>query len=156
MRERWLEYRFDGAFSLGGNGGSAIPIRGIADRVDLLDGNRLRVIDYKSGAAPQPKRALQAPIYALCAQERLGERDGRQWSIDEASYVAFGGKRPLVRVIKPEAGDADAVLASARTRVIEIVDAIGRGEFPARPYELRICSYCAYPSVCRKDYVGDE
>jgi RecB family exonuclease len=156
VRERWLEYRFDGAFSLGGNGGSAIPIRGIADRVDLLDGNRLRVIDYKSGAAPQPKRALQAPIYALCAQERLGERDGRQWSIDEASYVAFGGKRPLVRVIKPEAGDADAVLASARTRVIEIVDAIGRGEFPARPYELRICSYCAYPSVCRKDYVGDE
>jgi hypothetical protein len=25
-----------------------------------------------------------------------------------------------------------------------------------RPYETRICSYCAYPSVCRKDYVGDE
>ena len=154
--ERWLEHRFDGAFSLGAGGGSSIPIRGVADRVDLLDGNRLRVIDYKSGSAPQPKRALQAPVYALCAQERLTERDGRPWSIDEASYVAFGGKRPLVRIIRPEGGDAAAVLASARTRVTEIVDAIERGEFPARPYELRICSYCAYPSVCRKDYVGDE
>ncbi len=156
VRERWLEYRFDGAFSLGANGGSAIPIKGVADRVDLLDGNRLRVIDYKSGAAPQPKRALQAPIYALCAQERLAERDGQAWTIDEASYVAFGGKRPLVRVVKPETADAAAVLAAARTRVVEIVDAIERGEFPARPYELRICSYCAYSSVCRKDYVGDE
>ncbi len=156
VRERWLEYRFDGAFSLGASGGSAIPIKGVADRVDLLDGNRLRVIDYKSGAAPQPKRALQAPIYALCAQERLAERDGRAWTIDEASYVAFAGKRPLVRVVKPEAADAAAVLAAARTRVVEIVDAIARGEFPARPYELRICSYCAYSSVCRKDYVGDE
>jgi putative RecB family exonuclease len=155
VRERWLEHRFDGLFSLG-HDGSSIPIRGVADRVDLLDGNRLRVIDYKSGSAPQPKRALQAPIYALCAQERLTGRDGRPWTIDEASYVAFGGKRPLVRVIRPESGDAAAVLASARTRVAEIVDAIERGEFPARPYELRICSYCAYPSVCRKDYVGDE
>ena len=96
------------------------------------------------------------PIYALCAQERLAERDGQAWTIDEASYVAFGGKRPLVRVVKPETADAAAVLAAARTRVVEIVDAIERGEFPARPYELRICSYCAYSSVCRKDYVGDE
>ena len=30
------------------------------------------------------------------------------------------------------------------------------GEFPPRPHEERICSYCAYASVCRKDYVGDE
>ena len=156
VRERWLEYRFDGTFSLGATGGSAVPIRGVADRIDLLDGGRLRVVDYKSGYAPQPKRALQAPIYALCAQERLTERDGRPWQIDEASYVAFAGKRPLVRVVKPESAEAARVLGAARSRVVDIVGAIERGEFPPRPYELRICSYCAYPSVCRKDYVGDE
>jgi RecB family exonuclease len=127
----------------------------VADRIDLLDGNRLRVIDYKSGYAPQPKRALQAPIYALCAQERLAGRDGRPWQIDEASYVALAGKRPLVRIVRPGA-EASQVLEAARTRVVDIVGAIARGEFPPRPYELRICGYCAYPSVCRKDYVGDE
>ena len=47
-------------------------------------------------------------------------------------------------------------LADARTRLLDLVGAIERGEFPPRPYEPRICSYCAYPSVCRKDYVGDE
>jgi ATP-dependent helicase/DNAse subunit B len=155
VRERWLEYRLEGDFSLGGTGGSAVPIKGVADRIDLLDGNRLRVIDYKSGYAPQPKRALQAPIYALCAQERLAGRDGRPWQIDEASYVALAGKRPLVRIVRPGA-EASQVLEAARTRVVEIVGAIARGEFPPKPYELRICGYCAYPSVCRKDYVGDE
>jgi RecB family exonuclease len=154
VRERWLEYRLEGDFSLGA-GGSAVPIKGVADRIDLLDGNRLRVIDYKSGYAPQPKRALQAPIYALCAQERLAGRDGRPWQIDEASYVAFAGKRPLVRIVRPGA-EAAQVLEAARTRVVEIVGGIARGEFPPKPYELRICGYCAYPSVCRKDYVGDE
>ena len=53
-------------------------------------------------------------------------------------------------------GDDNSVFADARSRLLDIVDAIQRGEFPARPYEVRICSYCAYPSVCRKDYVGDE
>jgi RecB family exonuclease len=152
--ERWLEYRLEGEFSLGVPGGRRIPVKGVADRVDLLEGNRLRVIDYKSGYPPNPKRALQAPIYALCSQERLVERDGHAWDIDEASYVAFGGKRPLVPVVRSGASDRDDVLARARARVMDLVDGIERGEFPPRPYEPRICSYCAYPSVCRKDYVG--
>jgi ATP-dependent helicase/DNAse subunit B len=154
VRERWLEYRLEGEFSLGAAGGPRVPLKGVADRIDLMEGNTLRVIDYKSGYPPHPKRALQVPVYALCAQERLEQRDGRPWSIDEAAYVAFAGKRPLLRVIKP-GGDAD-VLASARDRVIAAVNGIERGEFPPRPYELRMCSYCAYPSVCRKDYVGDD
>ena len=156
VRERWLEYRLEGEFSLGAPAGRRIPLKGVADRVDLLEGDRLRVIDYKSGYPPNPKRALQAPIYALCAQERLAERDGRAWHIDEAAYVAFAGKRPLVPVVRPGASDRDDVLARARTRVMDVVDGVERGEFPPRPYDPRICSYCAYPSVCRKDYVGDD
>jgi RecB family exonuclease len=154
--ERWLEYRLEGEFSLGAAGGRPVPLRGVADRIDLLAGNRLRVIDYKSGYAPQPKRALQVPMYALCAQERLGEQRGGTWQVDEAAYVAFSGKRSLVPVIKAGKDAQDSVLADARTRLLDIVGSIERGEFPPRPYEPRICSYCAYPSVCRKDYVGDE
>ena len=87
--ERWLEYRLEGEFSLGGRRRPPVPLRGVADRIDLLAGNRLRVIDYKSGYAPQPKRALQVPVYALCAQERLAEQRGGTWQVDEAAYVAF-------------------------------------------------------------------
>jgi RecB family exonuclease len=155
IRERWLEYRLEGDFSLGASGGRRIPLKGVADRIDLLEGDKLRVIDYKSGYGPNPKRALQAPIYALCAQERLAERDGRAWEIDEAAYVVFAGKRPLVRVAR-SGSERDEALESARARTIELVEGIERGAFPPRPYETRMCTYCAYSSVCRKDYVGDD
>ena len=154
--ERWLEYRLEGEFSLGAAGGRRIPLKGVADRIDLLADRRLRVIDYKSGYAPQPRRALQVPVYALCAQERLAELRGGDWTVDEAAYVAFTGKRSLVPVIKAGKADQDEVLTEARTRLLDIIEGVERGEFPPRPHEPRICTYCAYPSVCRKDYVGDE
>lgn len=154
--ERWLEYRLAGEFSLGAAGGRRVALKGVADRVDLLAGNRLRVIDYKSGHPPNPKRALQAAVYALCAVERLEERGRGSWTVDEAAYVAFTGKRTLVPVVRPGASDTDAVLTGVRTRVLDLVGGIEEGAFPPRPYDLHICSYCAYPSVCRKDYVGDE
>jgi len=154
--ERWLEYRLDGEFSLGAAGGRRVALKGVADRVDLLAGNRLRVIDYKSGHPPNPKRALQAAVYALCAVERLEERGRGSWTVDEAAYVAFSGKRTVVPVVRPGASDTDAVLTGVRTRVLDPRRRHREGAFPARPYDLHICSYCAYPSVCRKDYVGDE
>lgn len=155
VRERWLEHVLKGEFSLGAPAGRRVPIQGVADRIDLLAGNRIRVIDYKSGYPPHPKRALQAPIYALCAQERLAA-DGTAWAVDEVAYVAFSGKRALVPVVRRGAHDGDAVLSGARGRLLDVVDGVERGDFPPRPHELRLCSYCAYPSVCRKDYVGDE
>ena len=156
--DRRLEYRLEGNFALGTTGRRAISLRGVADRIDVLAGNRFRVVDYKSGSAPNPRRALQVPIYALCAQERLADERGGTWDVEEAAYVAFTGKKSLVPVINRKAATDDrvAVLADARTRLLDVVDGIERGDFPPRPYEARICSYCAYPSVCRKDYVGDE
>ena len=156
VTERWIEHRLDGEYSLGVPGGRRVALKGVADRVDLLAQQRLRVIDYKSGSAPTAKRALQVQIYALCAQESLEAERGGQWTVDEASYVAFAGKRSLVQVVRPGRADGQAVLADARDRLLDIVDGIERGEFPVRPYEPRLCSYCPYPSVCRKDYVGDE
>jgi RecB family exonuclease len=156
VTERLLEHRLAGEFALGGSDGRTASLRGIADRIDLLEGRRLRVIDYKSGSAPQPKRALQVPVYALAVAERLTARDGRPWSVDEAAYVAFSGKRALLPIVKAGASDPPAILNAARQRVFDILDAVARGEFPPRPHDPVICGWCAYSSVCRKDYVGDE
>jgi len=152
---RWLEHGLSGEFTLG-TPGRRVSLRGVADRIDLLEGRRLRVIDYKSGYGPNPKRALQVPVYALCACERLEARDGVPWTVDEAAYVAFSGKRALVPVIKAGGADPAASLTSARERLFAVLDGVARGEFPPRPHDPMICTYCAYSSVCRKDYVGDE
>jgi RecB family exonuclease len=152
---RRLEHRFEGEFGLGLPGGRRVPLKGVADRIDMLDGNRLRVIDYKTGSAPNPRRALQVPIYALSAQERESSAGGDRWTIDEAAYIAFSGKRSYVQVIKPGA-PADDVLNAARERLVAAVDGIERGEFPARPHDPIMCTWCAFVAVCRKDYVDHD
>lgn len=149
---RKLEHRLEGDFGLSSPDGRRVPLKGVADRIDLLDGRRLRVIDYKTGSAPNTARALQVPIYALSAQERQGASDGQTWTIDEAAYIAFSGKKSYVPVIK-QGADGGKALSSARERLFAAVDGIERGEFPARPHDPFICSYCAFVSVCRKDYV---
>jgi RecB family exonuclease len=158
VAERWLEYRLEGEFSLGAHDGVRVPLRGVADRIDLLPGRRLRVIDYKSGAVPSVARALQAPIYALCAQERLSVRDGEPWAVDEASYVALAGRRPVIAVVHATDSDDDrtTALADARARLFTAVAGIRSGAFAPRPYDTAICRSCAFSTVCRKDYVADE
>jgi RecB family exonuclease len=155
VRERLLEYRLEGEFSVGSADGRRVSLKGVADRIDVLDGRRLRVVDYKSGYGPNPRRALQVPVYAMCAQERLAQRDGADFQVDEAAYVAFSGKRTVVPVIRA-GSDASGPLSEARARLFATVDGIAAGVFPPRPHDPMICRYCAYASVCRKDYVGDE
>lgn len=152
VEDRWLEHRFEGPLVL--RGGDGVALRGVADRVDLLHGRRLRVVDYKSGVAPHAKRALQAAVYALWAQQQLEARDGASWTIDEAGYVALGGSRHVVHVVKP--GGSHETLDAVRSRVEALLDGIAAGAFPVRPHDPSLCGYCAYATVCRKDYVGDE
>ncbi|MBE3098987.1 MAG: PD-(D/E)XK nuclease family protein, partial [Planctomycetes bacterium] len=39
---------------------------------------------------------------------------------------------------------------------LDAVDGIERGEFPPRPADAHICTYCRFAPVCRKEYVvGD-
>jgi RecB family exonuclease len=160
---RKLEHRLEGEFALGSPEQRRVSLKGVADRIDVLDGHRLRVIDYKSGSAPNPRRALQVPIYALSAQEREGANGGQPWTIDEAAYIAFSGKRSYVPIVKAprrgagQGGSAnDEALSGARDRLFAAIDGIERGEFPPRPHDPIICTYCAFASVCRKDYVEHD
>ena len=47
-------------------------------------------------------------------------------------------------------------MTEGERRAVDVLDRIERGEFPVQPAELFWCNFCAYPTVCRKDYVGDE
>ena len=72
----------------------------------------------------------------------------------DAGYVAFGephGWVPLDR-----RATVDQAMADGQERFLTAVAGIESGAFPARPVEPFRCQYCEYPTVCRKDYVGDE
>jgi hypothetical protein len=49
----------------------------------------------------------------------------------------------------------ESALAAARERLFALVDGIETGQFPARPHDPMKCTFCAFSTVCRKDYVLD-
>ena len=148
--ERWLEHRLEGAVALRGPDGTReVPLRGIADRVDLLSDGTFRVIDYKTSRASGP---LQIAMYATALRQRLAAYRGRAWVVGEAVYVAFRDD-PFVKSFGRTSADLDAAIAREEARALAIVEAIERGEFPPRPAQRSLCTTCAWAGVCRKDYV---
>jgi ATP-dependent helicase/nuclease subunit B len=151
---RLLEHRLKGEFAFDTAGGPRrLSISGKADRIDLLADGTFRVIDYKLGWPPNRARALQLPIYGLCAEQSLNHL-GRQWTLGEAAYLAFKGpKRVIGLFASPD--ERARVLADAQQRLADTVDAINAGHFPPTPDDVYRCETCTYAAVCRKDYVGD-
>ncbi len=153
--ERLLEYRLEGEFELAGpDGPRRVALRGIADRLDLLADGTIRLIDYKLSSAPHKSRALQLPIYGVCAEQKLGMHNGRRWTLGEAAYIAFRGPKRVYPLFTVR-GDRDKVLKAAQEKLIGAVDAVERGEFPPTPTDVFLCGFCSFAAVCRKDYVGD-
>jgi RecB family exonuclease len=154
--ERLLEYELEDVFTFAGpDGPRTLHLRSKADRIDLLHDGTLRIIDYKLGRAPNRDRSLQLPVYGTCAQQALKGRHNREWTVSRAGYVAFREKQAFSSLGK-SVDDIAAALADGQARLVAAVESIERGEFPVRPDEPYLCNWCAYPTVCRKDYVGDE
>jgi RecB family exonuclease len=153
--ERLLEHRLEGQFTMETDlGPRAVALKAKVDRVDLLADGTFRLIDYKLGWPPQRARALQLPIYSLCAEQKLAGRHGRQWILGEAAYLAFKGPRRVVPLFT-SAGERATALADAQHRLVDTIGAIERGEFPPTPDDVYRCETCSFAAVCRKDYVGD-
>ena len=151
--ERRLEHAIDGLYTFGGaDGPRQIEVRGIADRIDLLADGTFRVFDYKSG---RPGSMLQLAVYAVCVRQKLRGYRGRDWQLAEAAYISFRGDRTVVPLTSRRE-DIEAALADAERQVVQIAEAIAAGVFPPRPRTRSLCQYCAYATVCRKDYVDAD
>jgi RecB family exonuclease len=153
--ERLLEHELEGAFEFQAAGGPrTVRLRAKADRIDLMADGTIRIVDYKLSKAPKPARSLQLPVYGLCAQQALEGRHQRSWTLARAGYVAFREKNAFVSL--SNSPTLDDALAAGQERLFAAVDGIERGHFPPDPEEPFLCTRCAYSTVCRKDYVGDE
>lgn len=121
---------------------SGLLLRGYIDRLDVAPDGRMRVVDYKTGAAPRPigeTRALfQMKFYALALLQLRGvvptqlqllylaDGESLTYSPDEAELRRF--ERTL-----------DAIWEAIRTA--------GRtGDF--RPNPSRMCEWCSHKAFC--------
>jgi RecB family exonuclease len=156
VRPRLYETRLQGGPPEGAPGG--VPWKGVADRIDADEaGLTFRVVDYKTRSGARWKNLAkqaaagdlhQLPFYAELAGAVIGE--GR----------AFGGAELLFLEVE-EGEERSAALTAedwglARGPFLKIlaerVEAIASGRFPIRPEdgERGHCSWCEFPTVCRK------
>ena len=113
-----------------------MTVRGRIDRIDCIAGNRVRIVDYKTGRAKSQEDAdesLQLSIYALAAKQ-----DG----LDPVSLAFVNLKDGTVAETSRGAGD----LLEAETKVMEVARKIAAGEFD--PKTGPHCKNCSYVSIC--------
>jgi putative RecB family exonuclease len=124
------------------DGGDPVLLRGYIDRLDVARTGEIRVVDYKTGAAPREvgeARALfQMKFYAVVLWRTRGvvprqlrliylaDRQLLSYTPDEAELRRF--ERTLSAIWA-------AILKAGRT-----------GDF--RPHRSRMCDYCAYQALC--------
>jgi RecB family exonuclease len=153
--ERLLEFPLQGQFEFRAKDGRVrtVTINAKADRIDVLERGRIRVVDYKSKNTPDPKLALQLPIYAHLAREVLARTRGGEWSLEEAMYVSFEGDRAVVP-LRPGRGETlESVISDAQDRLIDALERIAEGHFPPQPAKKSLCGPCSYRAVCRLQYI---
>lgn len=118
------------------SGQGSLRLRGYIDRIDQGSDGRLRLVDYKSSAAPiqvselDEGRRLQLPLYALAAEQALSlgqaaEADGFYWHI--------GSAQPSRLRLETYEGGAQAALAVAVQGALAHVRGIRSGRFEPRP-----------------------
>jgi len=121
---------------------SGVLLRGYIDRVDVAPTGEIRVVDYKTGAAPrligEAKALFQMKFYALVLWRLRGvvprqlrlmylaDRQALTYTPDEAELARF--ERTLEAIW-------EAILRAGKT-----------GDF--RPNPSRLCDYCDHKALC--------
>lgn len=131
-RELWLSVTSEGG----------TPMRGIVDRLDVAPDGRIRVVDYKSGKAPNPrfqdKALFQMKFYALMLWRQRGTLPTR------LQLVYLKSKSLLT------ADPTEEEIANFEVRVddlwSEITKAAADQDFP--PKESRLCDWCDFQALC--------
>jgi putative RecB family exonuclease len=131
-RELKVEHVLDGGLRL----------RGIVDRLDVAPDGRIRVVDYKTGKAPNERYAdkamFQMRFYALVVWRTRGVMP----SLLQLMYLGDGTFLHYV----PEESDLLATERRVKALWSAIETATATGEF--RPNKGPLCGWCSFQALC--------
>ncbi|MFC5053016.1 RecB family exonuclease [Saccharothrix xinjiangensis] len=121
---------------------SGVLLRGYVDRVDVAPTGEIRVVDYKTGAAPrevgEAKALFQMKFYALVLWRLRGvvPRQLRLMYLADRQALAYQPEEAeLARFERTLEAIWDAILRAGRS-----------GDF--RPNPSRMCDYCDHKALC--------
>ena len=114
-----------------------VRVKGRLDRIDRIAGNRVAIIDYKTGkprTEDHARKSLQLSIYALAAREKWDYEAERLVFYNVADNSEVASKRDSQQ------------LEDACRRVAEVAAEIKAGNFDPSPGFH--CGWCAYRNLC--------
>jgi RecB family exonuclease len=116
---------------------AGVKSSGRIDRIDRLDGNKIEIIDYKTGKLKEQKdvdKDLQTSIYALAVRETLGYEPEvlTLYFVEEGQRVS---SHKTLEQIKEQVGKAE-----------EVVEVMKSGDFTPTPGKH--CEWCDYKNLC--------
>ncbi len=120
---------------------AGIRLRGFIDRIDRSPTGELRVVDYKTGKAPQP-RFIDGALYQMRYYALLLRESSRLPARAQLLYLKSG----QVLTLDPEPSDIDRFDREI-TRLWEQIEVAAR----ARVFEPRknsLCHWCRVQSMC--------
>jgi RecB family exonuclease len=131
-----------------------VRLRGRIDRVDVTHRNlagvpeAARVVDYKRGSAPDPRKfgqtALQLGIYAMVVSKVLGA------PCVEGLYLTPSRALGRARAVPPEAWSTFVLGPLMRERVLALLESARQGRFSPKPTSSRDCEMCDARDICRR------
>ncbi|HEY4017792.1 MAG TPA: RecB family exonuclease [Pseudonocardiaceae bacterium] len=121
---------------------SGLLLRGFIDRLDVAPTGEIRVVDYKTGAAPreiaEAKALFQMKFYALAVYRLRGvvpKQLRLMYLADKQSLIYTPDEAELLRFERTLDAVWDAILRAGRT-----------GEF--RPNPSKLCDWCDHKALC--------
>ncbi|HJQ47998.1 MAG TPA: RecB family exonuclease [Amycolatopsis sp.] len=121
---------------------SGVLLRGYVDRLDVAPGGEIRVVDYKTGAAPreigEAKAMFQMKFYAVVLWRLRGivPRQLKLMYLTDGQSLAYTPDEPeLRRFERTLEAIWQAILRAGKT-----------GDF--RPSPSRLCDWCAHQALC--------
>ena len=116
---------------------SGTVVNGRVDRIDGIDGQRVVIVDYKTGSPKTPvdaRRSLQLSIYALAARQL--------WNYIPERLVFYN----LETAEEVEACRTEKELKEAEERISDVARRIAAGQFDPTPGFH--CRSCSFRSIC--------
>jgi putative RecB family exonuclease len=121
---------------------SGLRLRGYIDRLDVARTGEIRVVDYKTGAAPreiaEAKALFQMKFYALAVFRLRGvvpKQLRLMYLADQQSLVYTPDEGELLRFERTLDAVWDAILRAGKS-----------GEF--KPNPSRLCDWCDHKALC--------
>ncbi len=160
---KYLEYDFDG-LEIQTQAGN-ILLRGTIDRIDIAPSGECVIYDYKTGGNPSVKEILngedlQLQVYLLAAEKLFpGKISGigyynvksssRTGLWQETKHRILGLTRRNSGIIPLE--NWDSLRDEFIETIKEYLERITSGYFPIKPVNQRVCLFCAFQGICRKE-----